>query len=101
MVTESEPIKTTTGVEMSRMSPWTRGNRVFGFDPKLRRLWIAGQRLHHGVSGIAVLGAGLAGMLVGRTDYRRGIAWTLAGSAMIAHDWKDRAVWFRRGPQSD
>jgi hypothetical protein len=95
------PISTKTGVGMTRMSPWTHGNRVFGFDPKLRRLWIVGQRLHHGASGIAVVSACLAGMLVGRTDPRRGIAWTLAGGAMIAHDWKDRAVWFRRGPQSD
>jgi hypothetical protein len=83
-----------------RAHPWTRGNRVFGFDPELRRLWIAGQRLHHGVTGIAVLGAGLAGMLAGHTDPMLAVGWTLAGSAMVAHDWKDRAVWFRRGPQS-
>lgn len=91
----------TTGVRVSRMHPWTHGNRLFGFDPDLRRLWIAGQRLHHGVTGIAVLSAGLAGMLAGRTDLRRAIGWTLAGGALIAHDWKDRAVWFQPGPQSD
>jgi hypothetical protein len=96
-------ISTTAEVDMTHMrhrktiKPWTYGNVVLGFDPKLRRLWIAGQRMHHGATGIAVIGAGLAGMLVGRTDPRRGIAWTLAGSAMIAHDWKDRALWFRRG----
>jgi hypothetical protein len=83
------------------VKPWTYGNGMLGFDLKSRRLWIAGQRLHHGATGIAVIGAGVAGMIIGRTDPRRGIAWTLAGTAMIAHDWKDRAVWFRRGSQSD
>ena len=82
-------------------APWTHGNRVLGFDPELRRVWVAGQRLHHGASGIAVLCAGMAGMLAGRTNPRRGIGWALAGSAMIAHDWKDRSVWFRRGLQTD
>ena len=82
-------------------SVWTRGNRIIGFDPKLRRLWIGGQRLHHGVTGLAVLGAGVTQLLTRRTGPNRALAWTLAGGAMIAHDWKDRAVWFRRGPQAD
>jgi hypothetical protein len=50
---------------------WTRGNRLVGYDLKLRRVWIGGQRLHHGVTG-----------------------------ALIAHDWKDRTLWFKRGPQA-
>ena len=77
--------------------PWTRGNRLLGYDPELRRLWVAGQRLHHGATGIAIAGAGLIG-LVAR---RGGATAALAGTALIAHDWKDRSVWFRRGPQSD
>ena len=40
------------------MKPWTVGNRIVGIDPELRRLWIGGQRLHHGVTGIAIAGAG-------------------------------------------
>lgn len=94
-------IDRTAGPELQRIGPWTHGNRVVAFDPELRRLWVAGQRLHHGASGVAVLCAGVAGMLAGRTNARRGMAWALAGSAMIAHDWKDRSVWFQRGHQSD
>ena len=78
---------------------WTRGNRIVGYDPQLRRMWIGGQRLHHGVTGIALAGAGIAGLLT-RRSANRAIAWTLAGGAMIAHDWKDRGVWFRRGDQA-
>ena len=60
--------------------PWTRGNRLLGFDLEQRRLWVAGQRLHHGATGIAL---------------------ALAGIVLTAHDWKDRSLWFRRGRQSD
>jgi hypothetical protein len=90
-------------MEMSKTATrvWTRGNRLVGYDPKLRRVWIGGQRLHHGVTGIAVLGAGVARLLTRRARPNSALAWTIAGGAMIAHDWKDRAVWFKRGPQHD
>lgn len=81
--------------------PWTRGNRLLGYDPEQRRLWIAGQRLHHGATGIALAGAGLIGLAARRFTPGRGAAWALTGTALIAHDWKDRSLWFRRGPQSD
>jgi hypothetical protein len=81
--------------------PWTRGNRLVGYDPRLRRLWVGGQRLHHGATGIALAGITLARLASGRPPARRGLTWFLAGSAMVAHDWKDRAVWFRRGSQAD
>jgi hypothetical protein len=80
------------------MKPWTLGNRIVGVDPELRRLWVGGQRLHHGLTGIAVASAGLTRLAVRRTDASRAIAWTLAGGLLMAHDWKDRGVWFRRGP---
>jgi hypothetical protein len=83
------------------MKPWTLGNRILGVDPGRRRVWVGGQRLHHGLTGIAVATAGLAQLATRRTEARRAIAWALAGGVLIAHDWKDRAVWFRRGPQSD
>jgi len=82
------------------MKPWTLGNRILGVDPELRRLWVGGQRLHHGLTGIAVATAGLAQLATRRTEASRAIAWTIAGCVLMAHDWKDRAVWFRRGPQS-
>ena len=59
--------------------PWTHGNRLVGFDPQLKRLWIGGQRVHHGMTGVLVAAAGLALML---------------------HDWKDRPFWFQRGAGS-
>ena len=83
------------------MKPWKVGNRVVGIDPGARRLWIGGQRLHHGLTGIAVAGAGLTQLLVRRSEPSRAIAWALAGAVLMAHDWKDRGVWFRRGPQAD
>jgi hypothetical protein len=83
------------------MKPWTLGNRILGIDPGRRRLWVGGQRLHHGLTGIAVATAGLAQLATRRTEARRAFAWAIAGGLLMAHDWKDRAVWFRRGPQSD
>jgi hypothetical protein len=62
-----------------RSTPWTNGNRLFGYDPTLRRVWICGQRVHHGMTG-ALLAA--------------------AGTLLMAHDWKDRPIWFQRGPQT-
>ena len=83
------------------MNPWKVGNRIVAIDPELRRLWIGGQRLHHGLTGIAVASAGLAQLAVRRSEASRALAWTLAGGVLIAHDWKDRSVWFRLGPQPD
>jgi hypothetical protein len=80
---------------------WTRGNRIVGYDPELRRLWIGGQRLHHGVTGIALAGTAIAQLAARRSVASRSLAWFLAGGALVAHDWKDRTVWFRRGPQDD
>ena len=76
-------IGTTRGADTDRMKaemPWKVGNRIVGLDPERRRMWVAGQRLHHGLTGIALAAAGLI---------------------LIAHDWKDRSAWFRRGPQLD
>jgi hypothetical protein len=83
------------------MNPWKVGNRVLGIDPQQRRVWVGGQRLHHGLTGIAVATAGLAQLATRRTEATRAIAWALVGGALMAHDWKDRSVWFRRGPQVD
>jgi hypothetical protein len=78
-------------------APWTAGNRWVGVDLDRRRLWIGGQRVHHGVTGLAVAAAGIAGLAARRMTPRGGLEWTLIGTALIAHDWNDRAVWFRRG----
>jgi hypothetical protein len=89
-------------VESRDITPiWPRGNRLVGFDPQLRRLWVGGQRLHHGATGIALAATALAQLLVSPRSARRRLPWFLAGGALVAHDWKDRGVWFRRGPQPD
>lgn len=62
---------------MMQPRPWTHGNHLIGFDPYRRRLWLLGQRVHHG----------LAGVLLAAT-----------GTLLMAHDWKDRPMWFQRGP---
>ena len=78
-------------------TPWTHGNRLLGFDPGRRRLWVGGQRLHHGLTGAGLAGAGLTQLVVRRSASGRLLAGLLAGGALMAHDWKDRGVWFRRG----
>ena len=57
---------------------WTNRSRLIRYDAEKRRLWVLGQRVHHGMTGI-VLAA--------------------LGAALVAHDWKDRPVWFQRGAQ--
>ena len=47
------------------------------YDARRRRLWIAGQRVHHGLTGVVLLAA---------------------GTALMLHDWKDRSLWFQLGP---
>ena len=53
------------------------------YDRVRRRLWIFGQRCHHGATGAFLMFAGALGV------------------ALMAHDWKDRGVWFARGRQED
>lgn len=50
--------------------------RLFHYDHRRRRLWLGGQRWHHGLTGV-ILAA--------------------AGTMLMLHDWKDRYEWFRRG----
>jgi hypothetical protein len=50
--------------------------KSFHYDSRRRRLWVLGQRCHHGATG-ALLAA--------------------VGAVLMAHDWKDRTIWFQRG----
>ena len=49
---------------------------IVRYDTERRRVWICGQRLHHGLTGALL---------------------TAAGFALMAHDWRDRSTWFRLG----
>jgi len=82
---------------MSPRGPWKWGNRAVGVDVGRRRIWIGGQRLHHGVTGIVLAGVGLTGLAARRLSARGSLEWALVGTALIAHDWHDRDQWFRRG----
>jgi hypothetical protein len=53
-------------------------SKLVHYDRRLRRLWVLGQRFHHGASGALLAATGLL---------------------LMAHDWKDRGVWFARGDQ--
>jgi hypothetical protein len=55
------------------------------YDRQRRRLWIRGQRCHHGATGALLASFGAVAMA--------------AGSVLMAHDWKDRPLWFARGWQ--
>ena len=55
------------------------------YDAIERRLWIRGQRCHHGATGALLASVGAMAIA--------------AGGLLMAHDWKDRPLWFRRGWQ--
>lgn len=71
------------------------------YDAIKKRVWVAGQRMHHGMTGALVAGAGLAGLAAHRLSPRGSIEVALFGSVLMAHDWHDRSVWFQPGHQSD
>jgi hypothetical protein len=71
------------------------------YDVAQRRVWVGSQRLHHGLTGAIVAGAGLTGLAIHRLTPRGSIDAALLGSALMAHDWHDRSHWFERGRQDD
>jgi hypothetical protein len=77
----------------------THEHHLVDYDPALRRGWIGGQRLHHGATGAAVAAAGLAGLAAHRLPLRDCVPVALLGTLLMAHDWKDRRMWFQRGSQ--
>ena len=71
------------------------------YDSTRRRLWIAGQRCHHGATGALVAGMA-AGAALATRDHLAALSALLAtGSALMAHDWHDRSVWFQPGWQAE
>lgn len=79
------------------------------YDFVRHRLWIHGQRCHHGAVGALLAATAWAWIaaepaVARQHDSRRPAhptspAIVLAGAAgaLMAHDWKDRALWFERG----
>jgi hypothetical protein len=66
--------------------------RLVEYDAFRNRLWIFGQRCHHGAAGTLVASAAV---LIGRERSRFALA--LTGATLMAHDWKDLPIWFEPG----
>ena len=82
----------------------TARDKLVEYDALRRRLWIRGQRCHHGATGSVVAGLAFIGLIADSlpplhgTAPRSMLAVSLAtGGALMAHDWKDRSIWFERG----
>lgn len=78
--------------------------KLVEYDAIRHRLWILGQRCHHGAGGSVVAGLAFIGLIADALPPFNGaaprsmLAVTLAtGGMLMAHDWKDRAIWFERG----
>jgi hypothetical protein len=71
--------------------------RLIEYDALRHRLWIMGQRCHHGATGSVVALAACLGMMIERDSRPPLMALMATGSALMAHDWGDRALWFERG----
>jgi len=71
--------------------------RPLHYDSTRRRLWICGQRCHHGATGAVLAAAGAAAL--GRLRAAPAAAFVAAGGALMVHDWHDRSLWFQRGWQ--
>jgi hypothetical protein len=72
-------------------------SRAVHYDHHSHRVWIAGQRCHHGATGAVLAAGGTLGLLSLRLRGLLGLV--AAGGVLMAHDWKDRARWFARGWQ--
>jgi hypothetical protein len=90
---------------MSPRSDEQPRSRLVEYDALKRRLWILGQRCHHGATGSIVAAIGCLGLLASEparlsnsaVNARSMLALAAAGGALMVHDWKDHAIWFERG----
>ena len=68
------------------------------YDALRHRLWIFGQRCHHGAAGTIAAACACAGLIAEPAHAARPAVLALAaGGALMLHDWKDRSIWFERG----
>ena len=75
----------------TKLFPQSYAGRAFHAHEVLEGTWKATEGVER------PLWQGLAQLATRRSQANRALAWTLAGGVLMAHDWKDRAVWFRRG----
>lgn len=67
------------------------------YDAPRRRLWILGQRCHHGATGTLLAAGALLASSRGSVNLRAGMLAAATGTLLMAHDWKDRSIWFELG----
>lgn len=73
--------------------------RTIHYDAVRRRLWICGQRCHHGATGALLTGLAAVGLVASALRPARAMTLVATGSLLMAHDWQDRPLWFERGRQ--
>ncbi|MCW2958055.1 MAG: hypothetical protein JWP18_858 [Solirubrobacterales bacterium] len=80
----------------------TPQHNVIHYDAARRRLWIAGQRCHHGATGALLAGVAATGLIASRLHLNgvTSVALLVTGTALMADDWHDRYIWFERGWQN-
>jgi hypothetical protein len=76
--------------------------RLVEYDALRRRLWILGQRCHHGAGGSILAAAACLALITEPALAKPVVAPSsavalAAGALMMAHDWEDRSIWFERG----
>ena len=105
-LTFSKPMPITTGGEWCSMRVLTEESswKLVEYDSMRRRLWILGQRCHHGATGLLVAAIGCAGLLADTSlaarppgDAKAMLALAATGSVLMVHDWHDHSIWFERG----
>ena len=70
------------------------------YDAVRRRLWLFGQRCHHGATGGVLALTALGALATHRLTARGTVTLAATAGALMAHDWKDRSLWFQLGPGS-
>lgn len=76
-------------------------NHPIHYDAARRRLWILGQRCHHGATGAVMAAAATTWLVAARVGVRAGITLLTTAGVLMAHDWHDRSRWFERGWQDE
>jgi hypothetical protein len=77
--------------------------KLVEYDALRRRLWILGQRCHHGATGSILAAAACLALITEPAPIAKPVVAPssalvfAAGALMMVHDWKDRSMWFERG----
>ncbi|MBV9837920.1 MAG: hypothetical protein JO156_07365 [Solirubrobacterales bacterium] len=87
----------TDGAAVLRVARRAQRRKLVEYDALEHRVWILGQRCHHGATGSIVAVAGCVVLLGERHGLKSLVPLMVVGGFLMAHDWKDRSVWFKRG----